>query len=157
MFTWHKRWTGSTTRHGWLLGGQWWYSNLLFLNLDIRKGWLVNISPSPAYQRGKDLRCPLYRFQGGSQSQSMQKLKEKFSTSIGDRAPVAKSLVRHYTDWASRLALLSTKSTLNICVKCVHSDTIKKLFPQESLKWVSSFQHIFSSVPSIYLGCSRIF
>jgi hypothetical protein len=62
--------------------------------------WSVS-RPGRALPQGKDPPYPLHRRLGGSQSRSGHGLEEKSFASAGDRTPVVKSLVRHYTDWAT--------------------------------------------------------
>jgi hypothetical protein len=81
----------------WRLGGEevW---LLLILNLGTRWGWVVSITPRPRLIPGEGTtgtHCT-----GGWVGPQTQRPEEKSFASVGDRTPVVKSVVRHYTDWA---------------------------------------------------------
>jgi hypothetical protein len=76
----------------------------LFLNsaLDGGEWWLL--CPGRALPPGKEPHCTLCT--GGcvgSRAGWAQRVEEKFSASVGDRTPVAQSVVSHCTDRATRL------------------------------------------------------
>jgi hypothetical protein len=77
---------------------------LLILSLGRRWGWVVSITPRPRFTPpGKERPVPIVQEAGWAPEPVwMQKLEEKSSSaSAGDRTPIVKSVVRHYTDWAT--------------------------------------------------------
>jgi hypothetical protein len=82
-------------------GGVWGerrYSSYSFLTSALDWGEWSASRPGRALPRGKDPRYPLYRRLGGPQSRSGHRLDEKSFAPAGDRTPIARSVVRHYTD-----------------------------------------------------------
>jgi hypothetical protein len=57
--------------------------------------------PDRALFPGKDPRYPVDRRLSWAQSRYRQRLEDKSFAFAGARTPVAQSIVRHYTDWAT--------------------------------------------------------
>jgi hypothetical protein len=86
---------------------------LLFLKVGTRRGPVVRITLRPRFTPGKEPPVPIVQEAGWALGPDWtQKLEEKFSASVGDRTPVAQSVVRHYTDRASQLTLKNRNNFL---------------------------------------------
>jgi hypothetical protein len=67
---------------------------------------MVSITPRPRFTPGK--RAPGTHCIGAGWAPELvwtQRLEEKSSASVGDPTPTVQAVVRHYTDWATRLLL----------------------------------------------------
>jgi hypothetical protein len=63
-------------------------------------------APAALYPQGKDLPLPIGQEAGWAPEPVWkQRLEEKSFVSVGDRTPVVQSVVRRYTEWATRLHL----------------------------------------------------
>jgi hypothetical protein len=75
---------------------------LLFLNLGIRRGWVVSITPQPHFPPEKEPPVPIVQEAGWAPEPVWtQRLEEKSSASVGDWTPAIQSVVRHYNDSAT--------------------------------------------------------
>jgi hypothetical protein len=78
------------------------YSSYSFLSSTIEGGEWSASRPGRALPPGKEPPVPTVQEAGWAPEPVwMQRLEEKSSASVGDRTPAFRSVVRHYTDWAT--------------------------------------------------------
>jgi hypothetical protein len=98
-------------------GGERRYSSYSYLTSALDGGEWWASRPGRALPPGKEPLVPIGQEAGWAPEPVwMQRLEEKFSTSVGDRTPVVQSAVRHY--WLS----YGSGSWLIVCVFCCHFD-----------------------------------
>jgi hypothetical protein len=83
------------------------YSSYSFLPSALEGGEWSASRPGRALPPGKEPPVPTVQGAGWApESVWTQRLEEKSPASVGDRTPAAQSVVRHCTDWATRLTAL---------------------------------------------------
>jgi hypothetical protein len=82
------------------------YSSYSFLTSALERGEWSASCPGRALPPGKEPPVPSVQEAGWAPEPVWtQRLEEKSSASVGDRTPAVQAVVRHYTDWATRLIL----------------------------------------------------
>jgi hypothetical protein len=80
------------------------YSSYSFLTSALEGGEWSASRPGSALPPGKEPPVPILQEAGWAPEPVWTKrLEEKSSASFGGRTPAVQSVVRHYTDWATRL------------------------------------------------------
>jgi hypothetical protein len=65
-------------------------------------GWVVSLTPRPRFASAKGPPVPIVQEAGwASEPVWTQRLEEESFAPAGDGTPIARSLVRHYTNWAT--------------------------------------------------------
>jgi hypothetical protein len=95
--------SGPVTRHGGALGERRYSSSYSFWISALERGEWSASRPGCTLPPEKEPPVPTVQEAGWApESVWTQRLEEKSSASVADRTPAVQSVVRHYTDWATR-------------------------------------------------------
>jgi hypothetical protein len=112
----------------WRLGGEE-YSSCSFLTSALDWGEWSASRPGRALPPGKGPPVPIVQEAGwASEPVWTQRLEEKSFTPARDRTPIAQSVVRHYTDWATRLPFAANTRTYFTYESMTHEQYNTRLY-----------------------------